>query len=157
LRGGVPIVFATYPLLAGLDKAGVIFNLVFFISVTSVLLQGTTLPFVANLLHVAQPGSIKKKETGTAKELVRSELKEIIITPNSKAVDQQIVYLPIPLSVHILYIKRNDQYIQPVGATRLYAHDTLYVLADSQKAMEQTYTALGLEESVDSGRRADDR
>jgi cell volume regulation protein A len=40
LRGGVPIVFATYPMIAGLDKAGMIFNLVFFISITSVLLQG---------------------------------------------------------------------------------------------------------------------
>jgi potassium/hydrogen antiporter len=43
LRGAVPIVFATYPLLAGVDKADIIFNVVFFISVTSVLIQGTTL------------------------------------------------------------------------------------------------------------------
>ncbi|TCL62631.1 sodium/hydrogen exchanger family protein [Mariniflexile fucanivorans] len=44
LRGAVPIVFATYPLLAGIDKAHMIFNIVFFISVTSILIQGTTLP-----------------------------------------------------------------------------------------------------------------
>ncbi|ANE51744.1 potassium/proton antiporter [Flavisolibacter tropicus] len=145
LRGGVPIVFATYPLLAGLDKAGVIFNLVFFISVTSVLLQGTTLPFVANLLHVAQPGPSKRKDGSSALEHVRSELKKIVIAPDSRAVDKQIVYLHIPLSVHILYIKRDGQYIQPVGATRIFANDTLYVLADNQKALEQTYAALGLE------------
>ncbi len=42
LRGAVPIVFATYPLLAGIEKASIIFNIVFFISVTSVLIQGTT-------------------------------------------------------------------------------------------------------------------
>lgn len=54
LRGAVPIVFATYPLIAGIDKAGIIFNIVFFISVTSVLIQGTTLPFVARLLGVAE-------------------------------------------------------------------------------------------------------
>src|SRR5690606_15033395 len=47
LRGAVPIVFATYPLLAGIEKADVIFNIVFFISVTSVVIQGTTLPIVA--------------------------------------------------------------------------------------------------------------
>lgn len=52
LRGAVPIVFATYPLIAGLPKAGFIFNLVFFISVTSVLIQGTTLSFVARILKV---------------------------------------------------------------------------------------------------------
>src|SRR5690606_13325328 len=44
LRGAVPIVFATYPMLAGIDKADMIFNIVFFISVTSVLIQGTSLP-----------------------------------------------------------------------------------------------------------------
>ena len=46
----MPIVFATYPLMAGIGKAEIIFNLVFFISVTSVLLQGTTLAYVAKLL-----------------------------------------------------------------------------------------------------------
>lgn len=147
LRGGVPIVFATYPLLAGLEQAETIFNLVFFISVTSVLLQGTTLPFVAELLHVAQPSSSKKKDGTNAKEQVRSELKEIVIPPDSIAVGKQIVYLQIPLSVHILYIKREGQYIQPVGATRIQANDTLYVLADDQKALEQTYAALQIERS----------
>lgn len=53
LRGAVPIVFATYPLLAGIDKADMIFNIVFFVSVSSVLLQGTTLGIVAKWLGVA--------------------------------------------------------------------------------------------------------
>src|SRR5690606_9816767 len=46
LRGAVPIVFATYPLLAGVEQAHMIFNIVFFISLTSIILQGTTLPVV---------------------------------------------------------------------------------------------------------------
>src|SRR5690606_19946278 len=44
LRGAVPIVFATYPMLAGIEKADMIFNIVLFISVTSVLIQGTSIP-----------------------------------------------------------------------------------------------------------------
>src|SRR5690606_17715080 len=59
LRGAVPIVFATYPLLAGIEKADMIFNIVFFISVTSVLVQGTTLTTVAHWLHVALPEKVK--------------------------------------------------------------------------------------------------
>ncbi|MFA6867552.1 MAG: potassium/proton antiporter [Clostridia bacterium] len=55
LRGAVPIVFATYPLLAGIEKADMIFNIVFFISVTSVLIQGTTLSILAKWLHVLLP------------------------------------------------------------------------------------------------------
>src|SRR5690606_18373868 len=55
LRGAVPIVFATYPLLAGIEQANMIFNIVFFISVTSVLIQGTTLSVVAKWLRVGVP------------------------------------------------------------------------------------------------------
>lgn len=52
LRGAVPIVFATYPLIAGLPESELIFNLVFFISVSSVLVQGTLLPAVAKWLKL---------------------------------------------------------------------------------------------------------
>src|SRR5690606_23929461 len=59
LRGAVPIVFATYPLLAGIEKAEMIFNIVFFVSVTSVLIQGTSLSVVAKWLHVSLPMKVK--------------------------------------------------------------------------------------------------
>src|SRR5690606_30722696 len=61
LRGAVPIVFATYPLLAGIDKADMIFNIVFFVSLSSVLIQGTTLSLVARWLHVALPSKVKPR------------------------------------------------------------------------------------------------
>ena len=47
LRGAVPIVFATYPMLVGIDKSGLIFNIVFFVTIVSLLIQGTTINFVA--------------------------------------------------------------------------------------------------------------
>ena len=55
LRGAVPIVFATYPLIAGLPESDLIFNLVFFIAVSSVLVQGTLLPAVARWLRLTVP------------------------------------------------------------------------------------------------------
>src|SRR5690606_41461482 len=61
LRGAVPIVFATYPLLAGIEKAEMIFNIVFFITLTSILIQGTTLSVFANWLHVSLPEKVKLK------------------------------------------------------------------------------------------------
>jgi potassium/hydrogen antiporter len=57
LRGAVPIVLATFPLLAGLSKASFLFDLVFFVVLASVLLQGTTVPFVAQWLRVIAPAS----------------------------------------------------------------------------------------------------
>src|SRR6266851_4514526 len=57
LRGAVPIVLATFPLLAGLPKAPFLFDLVFFVVLASVLLQGTTVPLVARWLGVVTSSS----------------------------------------------------------------------------------------------------
>ena len=93
LRGAVPIVFATYPLIAGVSKADMIFNMVFFISVTSVLIQGTTLPMVARLLRLTVPQKIKRKSI-LALELsdtIKSELTELMIPGYSSAVAKPVV------------------------------------------------------------------
>jgi potassium/hydrogen antiporter len=136
LRGGVPIVFATYPLLAGLEKSSLIFNLVFFISVTSVLFQGTTLAFVAKLLGVAAPASSSKTEITNPLEQHRSQLTEIHVPRTSSMVGKRIVNLKIPATVSITYIRRGQNYIQPVGATIIQAGDVLYVLADNEEALQ---------------------
>jgi len=52
LRGAIPIVLATFPLLAGVESAQKIFNVTFFVVLFSVLVQGTTLPLVARWLRV---------------------------------------------------------------------------------------------------------
>lgn len=62
LRGAVPIVLATFPLLAGVPKASILFDLVFFIVLVSVLLQGTTAPLVAKWLGVIVPPKQAQEE-----------------------------------------------------------------------------------------------
>ncbi|MEJ7626819.1 MAG: potassium/proton antiporter [Ferruginibacter sp.] len=136
LRGGIPIVFATYPLLAGLEKADMIFNLVFFISVSSVLLQGTSLATIGKLLHVILPDSAKRKDGTNAMEYHRSHMQEIEIQDSSPVTGKKIVDLDIESSIHIMSIKRKESYIQPVGSTRLLKNDTIYILVDDQKALE---------------------
>jgi cell volume regulation protein A len=139
LRGGVPIVFATYPLLAGLSKADLIFNLVFFISVTSVLLQGTTLSYVARLLHVTVPAKVKRRiglDFETTDNL-KSEMQQIVLGHGSQAEGRRIVELNIPATITILAVKRNNIYIAPNGSTKLMADDVLYVLAEDKKTLAQ--------------------
>jgi cell volume regulation protein A len=57
LRGAVPIVLATFPLLAGIHQADTIFHLVFFIALTSVLVQGPPIPWIARKLQLDRPPS----------------------------------------------------------------------------------------------------
>lgn len=154
LRGAVPIVFATYPLLAGIEKANMIFNIVFFISVTSVLIQGTTLSIVAKWLNVALPEQAKKL---TATDLLltenpKAEMKEILITPDSYAVDKKIVELGFPKNAIIAMIIREDSYLTPNGATKIEAQDTLIVLADKPNVFDEVYKTLKIN-TVTNGER----
>ncbi|MFL0353483.1 potassium/proton antiporter [Xanthomarina sp. GH4-25] len=144
LRGAVPIVFATYPLLAGIDKANIIFNIVFFISVTSVLIQGTTLSIVAKWLRVAMPEE-KKRITEIDKLILNTPktiLKEIDISPNAYAINKRIVDLNFPSSTFIAMIKRNGEFIRPGGSTEIKLNDVLVVLADNQKDLAKVNDCL---------------
>lgn len=146
LRGGVPIVFATYPLIAGIPKAELIFNLVFFISVTSVLLQGTTLAYVAKLLRVDVPAKAKRR-TGVdfeSTDAIKTEMTEIILSPGTPASGKRIVELAIPAAVNILAIKRNDVFIAPNGSTLLLEGDVLHVLAENKKSLDLLGESLGM-------------
>jgi cell volume regulation protein A len=146
LRGAVPIVFATYPLIAGISKADTIFHLVFFISASSVLLQGTALPKVAKWLKVVVPKKAKRI-TSLDMELydtIQSEFVEIILPGNSKAVGKAIVKLNLPKPSLIVLLVREGKYIQPNGATVLEEGDKLLLLANNKEMLVDVYRTLGV-------------
>ncbi len=144
LRGAVPIVFATYPLLAGIDKAGMIFNLVFFISLTSVLIQGTTLSVMARWLNVALPEEAKQKTPADLflSDRVKTALAEIRIPADSFAVGKKIVHLEFPPSTIIAMIERDAAYVTPNGSTEIAAGDVLMVLSDQPEGIRRVYERL---------------
>ena len=145
LRGAVPIVLATYPLLAGIEKAEVIFNIVFFISVTSVLIQGTTLPIVAKWLHVSLPEKVKPitPVDRLLKENIRSEMAEIVIDGQDNIVGKKIVELNFPRTAIIAMIQRDRRYIVPSGSTQLQSNDILIVLAEDKDSILKVYDLVG--------------
>lgn len=140
LRGAVPIILGTFPLLAGVEKAEMIFNLVFFIVLTSVLLQGTTLPLAARLLGVDAPFKRQKRyplefiEMGDSK--FKSGLVEIPVAAKSPAVGTPIVSLGLPDDALIVLIGRGDEFVIPNGATVIEPDDTLLVLAGEKSLKE---------------------
>lgn len=144
LRGAVPIVFATYPLLAGIDKADIIFNIVFFVSATSVLIQGTTLSVVAKWLHVALPQKVKRKTPVDLflADSAKSALEEIHLQQGNPSIGKKIVDLHFPKNAIIAMIKRNGKYITPNGATVLESGDSLVVLAENKDGLELVHDCL---------------
>lgn len=133
LRGAVPIILATFPLLAGVPQADVLFHLVFFIVITSVLLQGTTITPVAKWMKEAGPLRRRSRyplEMVAGGANIRSDLVEFELPPNSKAVGRQIVNLGLPKGALIVLMRREDELIVPTGSTVIQAGDTMLVLAE---------------------------
>ncbi|MCL6261082.1 potassium/proton antiporter [Aquiflexum sp. TKW24L] len=150
LRGAVPIVFATYPLIAGIDKAHIIFNIVFFISLTSVIIQGTTLTLFAKWLHVLLPEKVKQK---TALDLISSDspknkLVEMELDLESTAIGKKIVELGFPKTAIIATIKRNGAYITPTGNTELQLGDLLMVLVEGESSLNDVFQSLGISKKI---------
>ncbi len=134
LRGAVPIVLATYPLIAGVSGARTIFNLVFFVVFISVLLQGTTIPLVARWLGVAAPLT---RETRLPLEFnptveTGSQLIELSVPEGSRVAGCSLVELSLPERTLVVIIERGDEMIVPRGATVVQPHDRLLVLAPDQ-------------------------
>ena len=132
LRGAVPIVLATFPLMAGYEGSDEVFNIIFFIVVTSVLIQGTMLMPVARWLNVDEPLEARPQ---FSLDIHRSgqtqgETREIEVLPNMAAAGRTIADLDIPPGVLVLLIGRGDSYVVPRGHTRIEPYDTLLILGD---------------------------
>ena len=134
LRGAAPIILATFPLLAKLEQANLIFNVVFFVVLTSVLLQGTSLPKVAKWLKVNAP--IVPKRVYPIEYVpmggLKSELKELPIPFDSRMSGKAIFELDLPDDFLVILIARENDFILPSGGTVLQGNDTMLVLCDGK-------------------------
>ena len=132
LRGAAPIIMATFPLLAGLPEADTIFNLVFFIVLTSVLVQGTTLGVAARRFQVDAPAERKRTVPleFVPDEGIQSELVELVVPVGAAVIGQPLVQVGLPEGVLIVLLGRQDEYIVPSGSTLLAAEDVLLLLAE---------------------------
>lgn len=142
LRGAVPIVFATYPLIAGIGEAGMIFNIVFFISLTSVLIQGTTLPFAAKWLKVIEPNRSSPKKEIDLELNAGSEVLEIILSAGNPVIGKKIKEIGFPDEARITLIKRDGENIIPTGDTVLKENDLTVIFCQNKRVIPKVYHLL---------------
>ena len=128
LRGGAPIMLATFPLMAELENSSLMFNVVFFIVLSSVLIQGMTImPFARLLgldapLHKAPRMPLSIEETGNA------DTDSLEVTLPDSMTGRNLVSLELPEGTLILLIQRGEKFIVPRGETKLMGGDVLTLM-----------------------------
>jgi len=138
LRGAVPIILATFPMTNGILGSEIIFNLIFFVVLTSVLIQGTTLPWFARLLKLDDNSANKIQSPLEFENNPDSNAKlvEYIVPFNSRISGKKILDLKLPENVLIVLICRNEVFFIPKGNTVINEGDILQILLEKHQIAE---------------------
>lgn len=134
LKGAVPIVLGTYPLLLGLANAEAIFDVVFFVVLVSALIQGWSLPTLARRLGLQQPAPRRAAATLEITSLrdVKGDIVEYTVLPGSPIADRTIRELALPDEAVIAAVVRDDRIIPPRGSTRIRADDHVFFVVSPE-------------------------
>lgn len=133
LRGAVPIIFATYPVVSGIEGADVIFNIVFFVTLLSLLIQGTTIILAARRLNlISHDHSVDPSEFGIEiSDQAGTSLHTVVITPELLQYGNTLKEIRIPHGALVMMIKRGNKYIVPNGTRRLMYGDVLLIIKET--------------------------
>lgn len=144
LRGAVPIIFATYPVVADIPGSNIIFNIVFFITIISLVIQGTSIASVARLLHLSVPPQKIGNDFGVElPEETNTDLADMTITDTMLEKGNTLKDITLPEGALVMIIKRNTEYIIPNGTLQLHKGDKLLLISEKNNTSEGI-TALNL-------------
>lgn len=131
LRGAVPIIFATYPVVAGIEGAGQIFNIVFFVTLLSLLVQGTTVISSARKLRLINPDAQEDEDFGVElDDDLPTTLQTITLTDQNLEGGNTLRDMNLPAGSLVMMIRRGSRYIVPNGTRRLHPGDTLLIIKE---------------------------
>ncbi len=133
LRGAVPILFATYPVVAGLEDHYTIFNIVFFITILSLLVQGTTITSMAQYLKLSEPLLNDVSDFGVEiPEDSGSSLKDLYVTATMLEKGCFVRDLHLPQGQLVMMVKRDKELLVPNGQLELREGDHLLIIQEKK-------------------------
>lgn len=136
LRGAVPIIFATYPLIHGVEGANILFNIVFFITLLSLIVQGSSITWAARRLGLEGPPEHTPSEFGVEiPEELGPQLREVTLTQDMLASGNLLSQMNIPKGTLVMMVKRGKTVIVPNGQLPMEEGDILLCLS-GKKAKE---------------------
>jgi cell volume regulation protein A len=129
LRGAVPIILATFPVLSGVAGAERIFDLVFFVVVVSTILQGTPIRWLARRLDLVAPGPPAPRAVLeiVSRDPLAGEVLSFYVEPASAVAGSAIADLPFPEGATVMLVVRGHELVPPRGPTVLLPGDHVYV------------------------------
>lgn len=132
LRGAVPIIFATYPVLAGVTGSDIIFNIVFFITLLSLVMQGMSISWLAKKLHLDLPPEPESTFDIHIPDEMSSSLNEVKLTAEMLVHGNTLAKMHIPKGHLAMMVKRDSHYLVPDGKLELYEGDTLLFISSNE-------------------------
>lgn len=150
LRGAVPILFAIYPMMAGVEHAELLFNVVFLSTIISLLVQGTTVSGMANLLGLAYEERESAFDVNMHEDM-KSVLTEVEVNESMLESGHTLKDIVLPENTLVMMICRDGEYFVPQGKTELRQGDKLLVISDRGEELESTYREMGIDEVMKLG------
>lgn len=136
LRGAVPIILATVPILAGVPDASLVFDVVFFVVVVSALVQAVTVPWLTRRLQLetVDPPAPTAVLNIEAREPFTSDLQSYYVDEALPVAGSRLADLPLPPTTSVMLIVRARDLIAPRGDTVLELGDHVYLLSGPDDA-----------------------
>ena len=131
LRGAVPIIFATYPVIAKVEGSGLIFNIVFFITLMSLIIQGSTITSAAKKLNLSLPVPDDDNKFGVEVPEEAGKLVEVTLTEEALQLGNTLKEVKLPEGMLVMMIKRGEKFIVPNGSVELHEGDRLLIISEN--------------------------